>query len=228
MDNIHGGHRARMKQRFREYGLDNFNDHQVLELLLFYVIPRKDVNPIAHALLDAFGSLYAVFEAPVSALKKVPGVGEQTAELIHLIPQINRRYLISKQSGDNCLNDSQKAGAYLVPRFLYEREEVVLLVCLDGNCRVIHCQEIARGETNATTVSVRKVVETALAQNSTSVILSHNHTSGIALPSQEDLITTRQLAKALAMVNIQLADHIVVADDDFVAMSDSGVLQGDW
>lgn len=228
MDNVHSGHRARMKQRFREHGLDNFSDHQVLELLLFYVIPRRDVNPIAHALLDTFGSLYAVFEAPVSALKKVPGVGEQTAELIRLIPQINRRYLISKQSGDGCLNDSRKAGAYLVPRFMYERDEVVLLVCLDGNCRVIHCQEIARGETNSTTVSVRKVVEIALAQNSTSVILAHNHTSGIALPSQEDLITTRQLAKALSMVNVQLADHIVVADDDFVSMADSGALQDSW
>lgn len=224
MGNIHDGHRERMKQRFKEHGLDNFSDHNVLELLLFYVIPRKDVNPIAHALLDTFGSLYGVFEAPVDALAKVPGVGESAALLIKLVPQVNRRYLMSKATGDGVLNSSQKAGAYLIPKFLYEREEVVLLVCLDGNCRIISCREIGRGETNSTVVSVRRVVEVALSQNSTSVILAHNHTSGIALPSQEDLITTQQIARALHMVNIQLADHIVVANDDFVSMSDCGVL----
>lgn len=224
MGGIHDGHRDRLRQRFREHGLDNFNDHNVLELLLCYVIPRKDVNPIAHALLDAFGSLHGVFEAPVEALMQVEGIGEKSAMLIRLIPQISRRYMISRQADQIVLKDSKSAGDYLVPQFLYERDEVVLMVCLDGNCRVICCREIARGETNAASVSIRRVVELALAQNSTSVILAHNHTSGIALPSQEDVATTQRIAQALQMVSVKLADHIVVADNDFVSMTDSGFL----
>lgn len=224
MSGIHDGHRERMRQRFREHGLDNFNDHAVLEFLLCYVIPRMDVNPIAHALLDTFGSLHGVFEASVEALTQVKGVGENVAILIRLIPQISRRYLISRQAAHDKLTDSRSAGDFLIPRFLYEREEVVLLVCLDGSSRVISCKEVGRGETNTASVSVRKVVELALSQNSTSVILAHNHTSGIALPSQEDVMTTQQIAQALQMVNIRLADHIVIADNDFVSMADSGLL----
>ncbi|MBQ1834845.1 MAG: hypothetical protein II111_03925, partial [Oscillospiraceae bacterium] len=96
MSNTHGGHRARLKQRFLEHGLDNFNDLNALELLLFYAIPRQDTNEIAHRLLDRFGSFAAVLEATLEELQEIPGVGENTATLLKLIPQIDRRYLMSK------------------------------------------------------------------------------------------------------------------------------------
>ena len=124
------GHRDRMRQRFRAHGLDNFSDRDVLELLLYYVIPRRDVRPIAAALLQAFGSLYGVFEASVDSLAQVEGVGEHTATLLRLIPQISRRYLISRSTDMVFLTDSERAGKYLAPRLLFEREEVVLLACL--------------------------------------------------------------------------------------------------
>ena len=220
--NVHKGHRARMKRRFLEHGLESFEDHHVLEILLFYALPRVDVNPLAHNLLKQFGSLAAVFDAPLDELEKVEGIGRNAASLIKLIPQVARRYMISRASLSDILDSSEKAGRYLLPRFFGERDEVVYLVCLDAKCKVLNCRLMFRGSVNSASVSIRKIVETALSFNATSVILAHNHTSGIALPSREDQITTRRIEEALRAVDITLADHIIVADDDFVSLADSG------
>ena len=222
---VHDGHRSRMKNRFLEHGLDSFDDHNVLELLLFYAIPRGDVNPPAHELIKTFGSLAAVFDAPLDELVKVSGIGENTALLIKTIPQISRRYMISRTSSANILNSTQNAGNYLMQFFYGERDEVVYMACLDAKCKVINCKLIFRGSVNSANISVRKLVENALLYNATSVIIAHNHTSGIALPSQEDLSTTRKIADALRAVDINLHDHIIVADDDYVSLADNGVFR---
>ena len=219
---IHEGHRGRLKKRFLEYGLESFEDHSVLELLLFYALPRSDVNPIAHALINKFGSLAAVFDAPLEELARVPGIGVNTAEYIKLIPQVSRRYLMSRASFDDILDSTKKAGAYLLPRFYAERDEIVYLVCLDAKCKVLNCKLLFRGSVNSAGVSIRKIVENALVYNSTSVIIAHNHTSWIAVPSEEDKITTRRIQEALRAVDITLSDHIIVADDDFVSLADNG------
>jgi DNA repair protein RadC len=213
-----------MKRRFLRTGMDNFDDHNVLEILLFYSIPQKDTNPLAHELMARFGSLEGVFDAPAEELMKVPGVGENTAVLIKMIPQVYRRYMISKTGSGAILNTSEKAGAFLLPRFAAERDEVVYLICLDAKCKVLSCRMMFRGSVNSAHVSVRKIVEAALANNSTSVILAHNHPSGIALPSEEDNLTTLRIQTALDALGIELADHIVVADDDFVSIADNGLL----
>lgn len=121
---VHDGHRARMKARFVRNGLDNFDDHSVLELLLFYAVPRRDVNELAHALLDHFGTLDAVFEASYEDMMRVPGVGENVATLLTLIPQVGRRYQMAKRRQQTILRSSEDAGNYLVPLYLYERTEV--------------------------------------------------------------------------------------------------------
>ena len=222
--NVHEGHRERMKQRFLEQGLDAFDDHQVLELLLFYSTPRRDTNPLAHQLLDAFGSLEAVFEAPEAELKKVSGIGESTVTLLRLVPEVSRRYLIDKNSFDNILDNAEKVGAFLVPRFMYERDEVVIVVCLDAKCKVLACKELFRGAADCAEISIRKIAELALAKNASSIILSHNHVSGIALPSIEDEMTTKRIKATLKEMGINLADHIIVAGDDFISMADSGII----
>lgn len=222
---VHDGHRERIKKQFIEHGLDSFADHNVLELLLFYALPRGDVNPVAHALMNAFGSLSAVFDAPVEELTKVPGVGTSTAEYLKLIPQVSRRYLTSRAQLNDILNTTKKAGEYLIPCFYAERDEVVYMICLDAKCKVINCKLLFRGGVNSAVVSVRKIVENALLYNSTSVIIAHNHTSGIAIPSDEDQETTRRIEQALKAVDILLTDHIVVADDDFVSLADTGFFE---
>ena len=219
---IHDGHRKRMKSRVASGGLDGLEDYQVLEVLLFYALPRTDTNPIAHALIDRFRSLSGVMDARESELRKVPGVGENAALLLKMIPQLGRRYLVSRTGTEEILSTPEAAGKYILPRFMGEQEEVVYLVCLDAKCRVLSCGEVARGTVNSANVSIRKIVETALSSNASAVILAHNHTSGIAVPSAEDETTTRRIRQALEAVEVQLIDHIVVADDDFVSMSSNG------
>ena len=221
-ESIHKGHRERLKQRFLEEGLDNFTEIQVLELLLFYAIPRSDTNPIAHSLLDHFGSLSQVLEADVEELKKVPGVKDHAATLLALVIDLCRYYQVNCAQQTEILTTLDACGKYLVPRFFGRTRETVFLLCLDAKCKVLCCKEIGEGSVNTASISVRKVVETALAANATTVILAHNHPSGIAVPSNEDIQTTQRIAAALRTVEIHLADHIVVAEEDYVSMVQSG------
>ncbi len=219
---IHDGHRQRLKERFLREGLDSFTDIQVLELLLFYCIPRKDTNPIAHALLDHFGSLSQVLEAPPEELKKVPGIGGTVAGFLSLTTAVSRYYLMDRSTRVTILPTLEDCAQYLLPFFFGRRNEMVFLLCLDAKCKVLCCREVGEGTVNSAGISVRKIVETALGANATTVVLAHNHPSGIAVPSGDDIQTTRRIAAALSAVEIQLADHIVVADDDYVSMAQSG------
>ena len=220
---IHDGHRQRLRNRFRAEGLDHFDEHQVLELLLCYVIPRKDTNPIAHELLGRFGGLCQVLEARPEELAKVPGMGEAAATFLSLITSVGRYYLVNRTLQETILPTIEKCGQYLVPHFYGRRNETVFLLCLDAKCKVLCCKEMGEGSVTSAGVPVRRIVETALGVNATSVILAHNHPSGFALPSGEDIQTTRRVAMALDAVEIGLVDHIVVADDDFVSLVQSGL-----
>lgn len=219
---IHDGHRSRLKKQFAENGLDSFSDHMVLELLLFYAIPRQDTNALAHELINHFGSLEGVFDATEDELMKVCGVGENAATLIRLIPAISRRCAVNAAKSCVELHSSDEAGAYLMPRFLYERDEVFLAVCLDARGRILCCKELSRGVVNNTEVSIRKITELALAKNAAGVIIAHNHTGGFAMPSAEDEYATNSIKKTLKRMNIELVDHIIVAGNDFISMKDSG------
>ena len=219
---VHKGHRERLKARFLETGLDSFTDVQALELLLFYAIPQKDTNPIAHALLDRFGSLSQVLDAPLEALKKVPGISDHSTSLLRLVTELARFYQVDSAQRTEVLTSLDACGRYLVPRFFGRKVETVFLLCLDAKCKVLCCREIGEGSVNAASISVRKVVEAALSANATSVVLAHNHPSGVALPSADDVQTTRRIAAALSAVEVKLIDHIVVAEGDFISMTQSG------
>ena len=219
---IHDGHRQRLKERFSREGLDNFDELQVLELLLFYCIPRVDTNPLAHRLLAHFGSLSQVLEAPEAELEKIPGMGPNAAVFLNLITAVGRFYLVNRSSQNTILNTTEKCGNYLVSHFFGRRNEMVYLLCLDAKCKMLCCRQIGEGSVNSASIPVRRIVEVALAANATSVVLAHNHPSGLAIPSPEDVQTTLRIAAALDTVEITLADHIVVADDDFTSMVQSG------
>lgn len=223
----HTGHRQRLKERFVLEGLDNFNELQVLELLLFYAIPRQDTNPLAHRLLNRFGSLSQVLDAPVSELKKVEGMGENAAIFLHLTTAVGRYYLVNRAIQNVVLSTTEKCGEFLLPYFYGRRNETVFLLCLDAKCKLLCCKELTEGSVNSAGVSARKVVEAALATNATTVILAHNHPSGIAVPSGEDLQTTWRIATALAAVEITLADHFIVADSDYISLAQSGLYKPD-
>ena len=219
---VHDGHRQRLKERFLAEGLDNFTDIQVLELLLFYCIPRKDTNVLAHELLKRFGGFAQVLEAKPEDLMKVEGIGAGAAMFLNMIPAAGRYYDVERVKLGKVLRTTEDCVQYLLPFFKGRSQETVFLLCLDAKCKVLSCQQVGEGSVNSANVPIRRIVEVALAANATTVVLSHNHPSGIALPSHEDVATTQRLAAALDAVEITLADHIVVADDDCVSMVQSG------
>ena len=223
---VHDGHRKRLKRQFLIHGED-FHDHQLLELLLCYAIPQGDVNGLAHALLDQFGSLAGVFDALPPSLTRVDGVGEHTAVLLKLIPKLAGRYSTIRSSPGDILASSRAARDYLLPYFQTgPRNEMVYLVCMDAKYKVLGCHKLGEGTVNAADITPRRVVELALAHNASAVLLAHNHVSGLALPSNADLLTTETLARVLREVGVELADHLIFTEDDMVSLKDSGLLNG--
>ena len=222
---VHDGHRDRMRRRFLANGLNGFADHEALELLLYYAIPRGDVNPLAHALMDRFGSLSGVLAAPAELLAQVEGVGERTAMLLRLVPQIAQMARLADMEREVALNTREKIGDYLLELFSRERNEAVYQVCLDGKGKLLACRRLGEGSASAVNLDVRKIVQNAIVFCACSVILAHNHPSGVALPSQEDHTATLRVKEALASIDVKLEDHIIVADHDFLSFAQSGFLR---
>jgi len=221
---LHDGHREKMRRRFLETGLDSFAEHEALELLLFYAIPRRDTNALAHQLMDHFGSLDAVLSAPVEELMRMDGIGENAAVLLKLVPRVVQKAKLAANK-ETIINSTEKAGDYLLERFRGEKNEVIYQLCLDRKGKLLSCRRLNEGGADSSELNIRRLVENALLVSASAVILSHNHPSGIALPSSEDYATTERVQTALNMVGVALVDHIIVADDDFVSMADSGTLK---
>lgn len=222
--NIHDGHRERVKQRFLKEGLEHFEAHQVLEMLLFYGIPRRDTNELAHQLILTFGSLARVLEAPYEELVKLKGMTANAAALICFSGQLMQMYYKDKYAAGVILRTTEETGNFLLPYFMNKRNEAVALICLDNRCKVLNCAFVSDGSINATEINVRLIMQQALMHNATAVILAHNHPSGHALPSREDISTTMAISKALVVADIRLLDHIIVAENDFVSMRDTPTL----
>ena len=225
--NPHEGHRERKKHQLRHFGLEPFADHEVLEVLLFYAIPRRDTNPIAHELLRRFGSLEAVLNATVEELTKVPGVGESAALLLRLIPQVQRRAAAGPRGRAVILNTPEKVGDFLQKQYIGQVHEVVYQLCLDQKGKLLTCCRLAEGSGSSADFNLRSILMNALQCGATRVAIAHNHPSGVALPSHQDVIATEKVRRALDAVGIALIDHIVVADGDYVSMAQNGTLRRD-
>lgn len=219
---VHDEHRKRVRQRFLTGGVEPFADHEALELLLFYAIPRQDTNPIAHALMDRYGSLDAVFSAPMEDLRKVKGVGESAAILLRLVPLLYQKARLEAVEQEWVLNDQECVGRYLLELFSQARNEMIYQLCLDRKGKLLACKKLGEGSAATVDLDIRKLVENALLTSATTVILAHNHPSGVALPSGSDYQTTDQVKSALDTIGVELYDHIVVSDRDYVSMRDSG------
>ena len=220
---LHSGHRQRVKNRFKREGLDNFENHQVLELLLFYCVPRQDTNPLAHRLLERFHTVDEVLEASPAELKKVEGVGDSIVQFFRLFRELDRYRAVENMKKARFLNTVEDCGRYIVPFFGKRRNEMVYMICLDAKCKLISCKMVGEGSINSAAVPIRRIVEMAMDEGASSVVLAHNHPTGFAVPSAEDRATTMRLARALSAVEITLADHFVVADGDAVSMLQSGL-----
>ncbi len=222
MNNVHDGHRGRLKERYVEYGLDSFSELHVLELLLFFCIPRGDVNPLAHRLLERFGSLAGVMDASEQELMSVKGVGSNTAMFLRLIPQFSRRYLISRNEKGAILDTADKSGEFIVPYYFGVEEERIYLISLDARLRVLSVDMVSGGDVSSAQISVRKLVACAIDKKAVNVILAHNHPSGALHPSDEDAAVTRQVRTAMKMMGIEMVDHIIVANNEYSSMALGG------
>ncbi len=217
-DNPHKFHRSRLRARFMKEGLRSFEDHNILELLLFYAIPQKDTNDLAHALLDKFGSLAAVFDAEIGDLCKVNGIGENAATLINLIPQLSRAYLMDKDTRYPDFTDLHKLGNYLVNYFIGEKNEKLIAVLLNNKSEMIDILLVSEGTVNRTEGSVRKIAEAAFSKNASSFVLAHNHPDGNCTPSVADVSFTSNYRKIFDELGLPLVEHIVVGGVSYVGI----------
>jgi len=213
---MHENHRERVKRRFLAEGIDHFAPHNVLELLLFYSIPQKDTNEIAHALINRFCALAGVFDASLDDLMNVSGIGEHSAVLIKMIPALSRRYVMEKNQSGNVLSSMEKIGDYLVHQYVGINVETVFLLLLDNKFSLIDCVKMHEGSVNSAAITLRRLVETALFQHASMVVLAHNHPGGIAIPSGDDTMTTREVQRAFELVEIKLLAHIIVAGNHYM------------
>lgn len=217
---MHSGHRKRIKEKYIRDGIDKFNDHEILELALYYAIPRKNTNEIAHALIDKFGTLSAVFNASISMLKEVEGMGESSALFIKLIPDLARAYLVNSMSHNNIMT-VKEACDKLTLNFVGRMEEVVALMLFDAKNKLVYDGVINKGTVNAVDLYARKIVELIVMYNACSGIIAHNHPSGLAFPSNDDLSSTDRLKVIFKNMGVKFIDHIIVADGDYISLASS-------
>lgn len=220
-ENPHEKHRQRVMAKFRQFGLSVFSDHEVLELLLFFAIPRGDTNETAHRLISHFGSLHAVFEAPSEQLMEVKGIGRRSADLIKITFALLSRYqadILKMEQHSDKLTTTDRIGEYFVPQLMSERDEVLLAAYLDGAGRVLKCEEIARGGHAKVSIDPYKIATGALLCHAAGVAVAHNHPNGMAKPSEEDIEATRLLERTLTGLGIQLVDHCIVARDKYFSI----------
>lgn len=218
---MHDGHRGRMRERIINSSLDGLAPHEIIESLLFYSLPRVNTNTIAHNLIEAFGSISGVFDANINDLLKIKGVGENTATLIKMVPLMCRAYIGDKYSDGEILGSTEISGNYLLRKYIGILEETPSIVLMDNKCRVINWCIIGHGSMTAADINVRKIVELAVRGNATSAILCHNHPSGVALPSRQDIDTTNHIITALKTIKVTVVDHIILGGNDFVSLADS-------
>ena len=208
---MHEGHRQRLRNRFLEEGLEGFEEHEILELMLFYALPRIDTNMIAHRLIDTFGSLSGVLEAEAKDLEAVPGIGAGAAAYLCMFPDLFRAYHRSRL-GKRPLIRSIKDACEFAEALLFGKSfEQFYVIWLNTQGRVIHYERLSEGSLSESPVYLNKLAAAALRHRAAKGLIAHNHPGGSVTPSKEDIHTTQRILQALKILDIELVDHIIVA-----------------
>lgn len=219
MGGIHDGHRNRMRKRFCEQGFDGMESHELLEMLLFYSVPRKDTNELAHRLINEFGSLSGVLEASVERLTAVDGVSYNSAVLIKMILPLYTRYN-SERSKAKRFNRPEDCGDYLVSYYIGVDNERVVVLCLDASCRILGIEAVCEGDADIAVLNSRKLMTAIMKYPTVSgIIIAHNHPGGVALPSKDDITATESVANTVRSIGVRLVDHIIVAGNEYVSLA---------
>lgn len=216
--NIHDGHRNRLRERYERSGLEDFADHEIIELLLTYAIPRGDVNPQAHSLIRKFGSVSGVLDADRQELETVDRVGHKASLFLKMLPELFRRYQTDKVDNRAPFDTVAKLGEYLHGLYVGVTVERVYLILLDNSLRMIDCVNLGDGAVNCSSITVRCIAEKALLNHAAAVVLAHNHPKGMAIPSGSDLEVTQTVESALETVGVPLLEHMILTENSYATI----------
>ncbi len=223
-DNVHSGHRARLRERFEREGLEGFKPHEALELLLFYAVPRRNTNDLAHALLERFGSIDRVFDAGTEALCSVPGIGYNTAVFLRLMRPMAQYYLNARFGERKALDSTEAVGLYMCSKIGLMDKEVFAAAAFDAGRRERAFEIISEGFITQATVSLRSLAEFAIRAKAETVVIAHNHVYGGVKPSQANRDATRRICTRLLEIGVKVSDHIIVSGDDYFSFAENGIM----
>lgn len=218
---MHDKHRERMRKRYLINGVDTFEDHEVIELALYYIISVKDTNVTAHELMNRFGSISAIFDAPINMLKEVNGIGDRAAIFIKIIADLARLYMDRRFSHKGKIMTFEECCDKIALQFIGRYEELVALMLFDAKGKMLYNGIVSKGTVNAVDLYARKMLNMITTYNAVSVLIAHNHPSGLAFPSNEDIEATAKLLLLLQSMRVRLKDHLIVADGDYLSLRSS-------
>ncbi len=216
---LHEKHRKRLKEKFLSVGADELAEHELVELLLFYAIPRKNTNEIAHRLINEFGKLSEIFDADVESLEKIEGISRHTAVMFKLMSASVKRYINDRNDIANVHLTPMNINTYIKNLFYGHTREIAYVIFLDSKCIVRKVKKLSSGTVNETPIYPREVVKLAVNERFPYMIIAHNHPSGNAIPSENDLRLTKMIEQALNFVEVRLVDHVVVAGEEVTSIA---------
>ena len=216
---LHEKHRERLKEKFLEFGLDGLEDHELVELLLFYAVPRQNTNEIAHRLINEYGRLSDILEADTENLMKIKGISKHSAVLFKLILASVNKYMNEQNDIANAMLTPQNIDKYIKNLFYGHTNEVAYALLLDKECVVKKVKKLSTGTVNAAPIYPREVVKLAVNERYPYILLAHNHPNGNAMPSQNDLKITKTIELALNFVEVRLVDHVIVSGEKVISLA---------
>lgn len=220
--NLHEEHRKRVKEEFLLRGFDeNTPPHKVLELLLFYCVPRVDTNPLAHELIERYKTLSGVLDAPVEELVTFKGITRNNVVLFKMIMSVARIYQAESRLKGTRFGKYEEMCKYIVDRFMGITEERFAVMHIDSFGKMLEFSFVSGGDTNNVMISNRDLLESVIRNKTAAVVVAHNHHNGLPLPSDQDVVATERIADVLASVDVRLIDHLIISRNEYVSMAQS-------
>ena len=217
---LHTNHRKRLLDTISQIGFENVNEYVALEFILTYIIPRKDTNPLAHLLINEFGSVPAVLDATVEQLKNIDGLNERSAKLITMIPQIVNRYCFEREENKKYLTTYKDIADFYTKFMQNKSSEEFYLTCLDDKYKILNHKKIAQGELTSINLRPQDVASMIVnTKNTTKIIISHCHPDGLCSPSNTDMISTNKIIDISKLLGVKFVDHIIVGKDGCYSFS---------
>ncbi len=217
----HVGYTDTLKNNLSKAADPDLSSEESIELLLCFASTKADIHELSHRLISEFGSFKGVLDAPIDALKKIPGIGENDAVLIKLVPEMLKKCLKEEAADIKYLNSTQDAVKFLKPEFACLNNEAFIIVCLDDSNKILKKQLISTGSINSAEVDIRKILSDVLNFHASRIIFAHNHPGGTCTPSNDDFNTTSVLANSLDKIHVEVTDHLIFSQTDFFSFADN-------